>query len=78
MCGEVICFMGAFSSPKVASETLAAMSVAILHRGGLSSTIIKQPVFLTDLKIVLSSIGDSVLGSITSALIESSPSFSAA
>ena len=60
------------------SKPLSEMSVAKLYRRGLSSTIIKQSVFLTDLKIVLSSIRGSVLRPITSVLIDYLLSSSAA
>ena len=69
---------GPFRESNACSETTAAISDATLQCGGLSSTTTSVPVFSTEVTIVSRSSGDSVRGSITSALVPDAASRSAA
>src|SRR5581483_9895301 len=77
-CGAVTRRTGPFSESNACSETAAAISDATLQCGGLSSTTTSAPVFSTDATIVSRSSGDTVRGSITSALVPDAASRSAA
>src|SRR5262249_24045301 len=73
--GGVTISIGACSDRIGGEATGAAMSAAILHRGGLSSAMIRRPVFSTLSRMLSSSNGDVVRGSIRSHRI---PSFASA
>jgi len=71
--------IGAFNASNALSATSAATSVAKLQRGVASSTMTSRPVRSTLSKIVSSSSGEVVRGSINSHSMPSSPaSFSIA
>ena len=78
VCGAVTRRTGAFSAANALSATRAAMSAAMLQRGVASSTTTSRPVRSTLSRIVSSSKGEVVRGSINSHSIPSPASVSAA
>src|SRR5205807_1652891 len=66
VCGAVTCSIGAFRARNAFWATSPAMSEAMLQRGLDSSTTTKRPVFSTLSRMVSSSSGDVVRGSMIS------------